>query len=86
MIRQLLLPESVCKQIRITILNCDLSDMLHNNFQTITIKKFLWRPEVETYMSVYIDNNVHKEITDEAIKRKVDSNLLIRNILFKCLR
>lgn len=84
--RQLLLPDSVCKHIKATVPNCDLSDLIRANYKTITFQKYLWRVEVETYMSILIDAELHRKVSEEAIKLKVDSNLLIRTILFRYLK
>lgn len=76
----LLLPDSVCKKIETKFPNLNISSLLIG-YKSITIKKFLWRPSVETYITLLIDPALFKEIKIEAEKRKLDINLLIRSLI-----
>lgn len=77
--REMMLPDFVYKIVN----NKDITNIVKNHYQTIGIKHKLWAPCVETYTSFLIDFDLHKKLAEESIKRKISSETIIRNILYK---
>lgn len=75
----MMLPDFVYKIVN----NKDITNIVKNHYQTIGIKHKLWAPCVETYTSFLIDFDLHKKLAEESIKRKISSETIIRNILYK---